>query len=75
MPSAEPAPASAPARGGATTAPSPPAFAPVDDLPPLATERLLLRIVTLADVDALHAYQSRPDVCRYLPYRRAAMAR
>jgi RimJ/RimL family protein N-acetyltransferase len=35
---------------------------------PLRTERLLLRTTTGADVDAIHAYQSREDVCRYLPY-------
>ena len=33
------------------------------------TERLLLRrLDASADVDAVHAYQSRPDVCRYIPY-------
>lgn len=35
---------------------------------PLRTERLLLRLMTVADVDAIHAYQSREDVCRYLPF-------
>jgi len=35
---------------------------------PLRTERLLLRPMTEADVDDIHAYQSREDVCRYLPY-------
>jgi RimJ/RimL family protein N-acetyltransferase len=35
---------------------------------PLATERLVLRAATPADVDDLHAYQSLPDVCRYLPF-------
>jgi RimJ/RimL family protein N-acetyltransferase len=35
---------------------------------PLHTARLTIRSVTAADVDALHAYQSDPDVCRYLPY-------
>jgi RimJ/RimL family protein N-acetyltransferase len=35
---------------------------------PRRTPRLTLRAVTAADVDDLHAYQSRPDVCRYLPY-------
>ena len=35
---------------------------------PLATERLLLRPATAADIDDMHAYKSRPDVCRYLPY-------
>ncbi|MGH2734234.1 MAG: GNAT family N-acetyltransferase, partial [Actinomycetota bacterium] len=33
---------------------------------PIATERLLLRPFTSADLDALHAIQSRPDVTRYL---------
>lgn len=36
---------------------------------PVATERLLLRPLTPDDVDAVHAYQSREDVCRYIPYR------
>jgi RimJ/RimL family protein N-acetyltransferase len=36
---------------------------------PIVTERLLLRPLDPAtDVDAVHAYQSRPDVCRYIPY-------
>jgi RimJ/RimL family protein N-acetyltransferase len=35
---------------------------------PIMTERLLLRPTTIADVDAMLAYKSRPDVCRYLPY-------
>jgi RimJ/RimL family protein N-acetyltransferase len=36
---------------------------------PIETERLLLRpLDPAADVDALHAYQSREDVCRYIPY-------
>jgi RimJ/RimL family protein N-acetyltransferase len=35
---------------------------------PLRTERLLLRTMTLADVDDIYAYQSREDVCRYLPF-------
>jgi RimJ/RimL family protein N-acetyltransferase len=34
----------------------------------LRTARLTIRPVTHADADDLHAYQSRPDVCRYLPY-------
>lgn len=33
---------------------------------PIRTERLLLRPMTLDDVDAVHAYQSRADVCEYL---------
>jgi RimJ/RimL family protein N-acetyltransferase len=35
---------------------------------PLRTARLVLRAMTSADVDDVHAYQSRADVCRYLPY-------
>jgi RimJ/RimL family protein N-acetyltransferase len=35
---------------------------------PLRTARLTIRPVTAADVDDMHAYQSDPDVCRYLPY-------
>jgi RimJ/RimL family protein N-acetyltransferase len=36
---------------------------------PIITERLLLRPLDPAtDVDAVHAYQSRADVCRYIPY-------
>jgi RimJ/RimL family protein N-acetyltransferase len=35
---------------------------------PIETERLLLRPLEPGDVEALHAYQSRPDVCRYIPY-------
>jgi len=32
------------------------------------TARLVLRTMTDRDVDDIHAYQSRPDVCRYLPF-------
>lgn len=35
---------------------------------PLHTARLTIRPVTAADIDDLHAYQSDPGVCRYLPY-------
>ena len=35
---------------------------------PLVTERLVLRLMTPDDADAVHAYQSREDVCRYLLY-------
>lgn len=36
---------------------------------PLRTERLLLRpIDPVGDVDAIHAYASREDVCRYIPW-------
>ncbi|MEQ4723717.1 GNAT family N-acetyltransferase [Nonomuraea sp. B19D2] len=33
---------------------------------PITTDRLLLRPFTPDDLDALHAYESRPDVTRYL---------
>ena len=35
---------------------------------PVRTERLLLRPLTAHDADALLAYRSRPDVCRYVPF-------
>ena len=36
---------------------------------PIETERLLLRPLDPAtDVDAVHAYQSLPEVCRYVPF-------
>jgi RimJ/RimL family protein N-acetyltransferase len=35
---------------------------------PLQTERLILRAMTAPDVDDIYAYQSRSDVCRYLPF-------
>jgi RimJ/RimL family protein N-acetyltransferase len=35
---------------------------------PLRTPRLTIRAITPADVDDLHAFQSDPEVCRYLPY-------
>jgi RimJ/RimL family protein N-acetyltransferase len=35
---------------------------------PISTERLLLRPFTPDDVDDVFAYQSREDVCRYIPY-------
>ncbi len=35
---------------------------------PVRTTRLVLRPMTNEDVDDIHAYQSRPDVCRYLPF-------
>jgi RimJ/RimL family protein N-acetyltransferase len=35
---------------------------------PVSSGRLLLRPLTVDDVDALYAYRSRPDVCRYLPF-------
>lgn len=33
---------------------------------PIRTDRLTLRLMTAEDVDDVHAYQSRDDVCRYL---------
>ncbi len=35
---------------------------------PVRTERLLLRPLTTADVDALVAYRSIPDLCRFVPF-------
>jgi RimJ/RimL family protein N-acetyltransferase len=35
---------------------------------PLRTSRLVLRTMTPGDVDDIHAYQSREDVCRYLTF-------
>lgn len=37
--------------------------------PPIRTDRLVLRqIDPISDVDAIHAYASREDVCRYIPW-------
>jgi RimJ/RimL family protein N-acetyltransferase len=36
---------------------------------PVRSARLLLRPLSAADVDALLAYRSLPEVCRYLPYQ------
>ena len=41
---------------------------PYEFAAPLQTERLLLRTMTDADVDDIHAYHSLEDVCRYLMY-------
>jgi RimJ/RimL family protein N-acetyltransferase len=35
---------------------------------PIRTERLLLRPLQADDLADVHAYQSREDVCRYIPY-------
>jgi len=35
---------------------------------PVRTDRLMLRPLTLVDADALLAYRSRPEVCRYVPF-------
>jgi RimJ/RimL family protein N-acetyltransferase len=35
---------------------------------PVTTPRLLIRPLTPADADALLAYRSLPDVCRYVPF-------
>jgi RimJ/RimL family protein N-acetyltransferase len=42
-------------------------FAPTE-FSPLRTARATLRTMTPADVDAVHAYQSDPEVCRYQLY-------
>jgi RimJ/RimL family protein N-acetyltransferase len=36
---------------------------------PVRSERLLLRPLAMGDVDALLAYRSREDVCRYVPFQ------
>lgn len=41
---------------------------PFDASTPIRTERLELRPLEPGDLDAVHAYQSREDVCRYLLY-------
>ncbi|WP_197320831.1 GNAT family N-acetyltransferase [Saccharomonospora sp. NB11] len=43
-----------------------PALRPQRALPTLRTDRLTLRPVRVADLDAIHGYLSREDVCRYL---------
>lgn len=45
----------------------PPAYVP-HEYAPLRTERMLLRTMTAADVDDVHAYQSLPEVCRFMLY-------
>jgi RimJ/RimL family protein N-acetyltransferase len=35
---------------------------------PISTDRLLLRPLTADDADALLAYRSQPEVCRYVPF-------
>lgn len=45
-----------------------PTLGPLRPRYPIETERLLLRpIDPVGDVDAMHAYRSREDVCRYIP--------
>ncbi|MDT3444625.1 MULTISPECIES: GNAT family N-acetyltransferase [unclassified Pseudofrankia] len=45
-----------------------PALGPLRPSYPVETERLLLRpIDPVGDVDGMHAYRSRADVCRYIP--------
>lgn len=41
---------------------------PYEFAAPLRTARLVLRAMSPADVDDIHAYQSRADVCRYLEF-------
>jgi RimJ/RimL family protein N-acetyltransferase len=35
---------------------------------PIETDRLFLRPLAPSDAEAVHAYQGREDVCRYIPY-------
>jgi RimJ/RimL family protein N-acetyltransferase len=39
---------------------------PFDYTEPIPAERVLMRLLTEADIDGVHSYQSRADVCRYL---------
>jgi RimJ/RimL family protein N-acetyltransferase len=39
---------------------------PFDYSGPLRVDRVLMRLLTEADIDAVYGYQSRDDVCRYL---------
>jgi RimJ/RimL family protein N-acetyltransferase/trans-aconitate methyltransferase len=41
---------------------------PYEFAAPLRTDRLVLRTMTTDDIDDIHAYQSREDVCAYLPF-------
>ncbi len=41
---------------------------PYEFAAPLPTARLVLRTMRAEDVEDIHAYQSREDVCRYLPF-------
>jgi RimJ/RimL family protein N-acetyltransferase len=41
---------------------------PHEFVAPVRTARLVLRAMTPGDVNDIHAYQSRSDVCRYLPF-------
>lgn len=41
---------------------------PLEFAAPLATERLTLRLMAEGDIDDVHAYRSREDVCQYLLY-------
>jgi RimJ/RimL family protein N-acetyltransferase len=41
---------------------------PYEFTAPVRTARLVLRAMRPGDVDDLYAYQSDPDVCRYLPF-------
>ncbi len=50
-----------------TTPAGTPSYTP-REFEPITTERLLLRVLTLNDVDDVHAYQSLPEVCRYMLY-------
>ena len=50
---------------------------PLEFTGPITTPRIQLRLLTAADIDAAHSYQSLPSVCEYLLYEprdRAAVA-
>lgn len=51
------------------------AFRPFRFVEPLVTDRLVLRPMTLADVDAVWSYQSREDVCAMLLFEPRTRAR
>lgn len=51
-----------------TTATSPSGATPFALKWPRTTERTVLRLLTLDDVDAMHAYRRLPEVCRHLTH-------
>jgi RimJ/RimL family protein N-acetyltransferase len=53
---------------GESSASPPPALRPCAAFAPLESERLLIRVVRVADLDDVTAYQSRADVAAFLPF-------
>jgi aminoglycoside 6'-N-acetyltransferase len=53
---------------GESSASPPPALRPCAAFAPLESERLLIRVVRVADLDDVTAYQSRADVATFLPF-------